>query len=168
MKATPDMTKQERRQLMGPDRHYLHMAAICTGRTTRMMEEAIRQAKEGRAVYVLCATMDHAKTLEREWADRIDGLGIKIETPTSVGGWDWENMTPTHRVHQNCLFLVDTWVIEKHFSRMLNMLHRWDPDQTPAEKELADKLHLAETYIPEESWETYLNAWSTISEEKDK
>lgn len=97
-----------------------------SGRTHRMMLEAINLAQNGRAVYVVCHTMAHANYLHREWADKTQGLGIKFETTETLGpSWSWETMKSLG-MHPNCVVLVDNWAIEGRFSAMLEMLTRWD------------------------------------------
>lgn len=99
------------------------------GRTTRMLQEAIEKARSGRAVYVLSANSTHAQQLElrcSELCSQYKLLGIKFETPESLGsGFDWRYMR-LPGAHPNCLLLVDHFAIEQHFFEMLKMLHSYD------------------------------------------
>lgn len=95
-----------------------------------MLLEAARLALAGRAVYVITATREHAKQLESQVAG-LWPLGIKFETPDSVENFCWRTMSLTG-AHPNCVVLVDHFAIESHFAEMLDMLHRFDPDQPKA------------------------------------
>lgn len=92
-----------------------------TGRTSRMLEEARRQVRKGRAVYVLCATLSHAQHL----ANDPDNEFIKFETSQSLANFDWSTMI-MRGAHPNCLVFVDHWAIESRYRAVLEMLHRWD------------------------------------------
>ena len=96
-----------------------------TGRTTRLLDDAIKQAEDGKAVYVVTSTMAHSKQLKETMGkDKAENLGIKFETTTSVN-FDWGHMRVLGS-HPNCVFLVDHSAIEQTFSPMLEMLHRYD------------------------------------------
>ena len=94
-----------------------------TGRTTRMLEDARRLANEGAAVYVVFDTVDQAFCSITENDRR---LGIKGETPETLGNFDFDTLRPKG-AWPNCVVLVDHWVIEKRFAPLLEMLHRYDP-----------------------------------------
>ena len=96
-----------------------------TGRTTRMLAEAKELAKSGRAVYIIAATQAHARDMEVMAGDEMRDLGIKIEVPSSLGNFDWEQMR-LWGSHPNCVVLVDHHVIESRYASLLRMLHRWD------------------------------------------
>jgi hypothetical protein len=103
---------------------------IQTGRTTRMLTEAFKLAKEGKAVYVIAANHGHIFQMER-MADRLFGageastLGVKFETPASLPSFDFRTMQ-LKGAHPNCRVFVDHWAIESEYARMLNELHRFD------------------------------------------
>lgn len=65
----------------------LYSGEKCTGRTTRMLEEARALAHEGYAVYVLCATQNHAKMLKDVYPD-LDALGVKFENGHEIPQFD--------------------------------------------------------------------------------
>lgn len=97
-----------------------------TGRTHRMLEHAEFEAENGRAVYVICADMRHADILKKRFGvEKAQRLGIKFETPESLGHFDWSNMRLPGE-HPNCVLLADHYAIEFHFGAMLEMLHRYD------------------------------------------
>ena len=101
-----------------------------TGRTTRMLTEAFKLAKEGKAVYVLAANHEHMYYMERV-ADRLFGsgeasrLGVKFETPASLTTFDFQTMR-LKGAHPNCRTLIDHWTIESEYAIMLKELHRYD------------------------------------------
>jgi len=95
-----------------------------TGRTTRMVRQAIEAASSGRAVYILAERHIHAYI-----ADLIPNrqeLGIKIETPGDLH-FDWTHMVATS-AHPNCLFFVDHYTIEQRYARLLAEYHAYDEE----------------------------------------
>jgi hypothetical protein len=104
------------------------MSKRMTGRTTRMMQEAVRLAKSGRAVYVVFASLSHGVGvvlgMSKDGVD-VHQLGIKIETPETLTNLDWDTMT-LKRAHPNCVLLVDHYVIERKMACALAMMTRFD------------------------------------------
>mgnify|MGYP001611953353 CR=1 FL=1 len=111
-----------------------------TGRTTRMLEDAIRLAREGRAVYVVVAYEAHVQHVhaaltrmlaEPRNADIQNNHGIKIETPIAIG-MDWATLT-VRSMHLNCRVLIDPHAIERQFGSILNAWIKYDePTQAPS------------------------------------
>jgi hypothetical protein len=101
-----------------------------TGRTTRMLQEAIRLSNKGHAVYVVGADSRHAKLLQIALDTLSPPLdhGIKFEDAERFPSLDWNTMRML-RAHPNCRVLVDHWVIESRYAAMLEMLHRFDPTE---------------------------------------
>lgn len=93
-----------------------------------MLEEAASLAEEGKAVYVMCNDMVHAEILHDKLDKDWDKLGVKFETPLTVPGFDWKRMT-IEGAHPNVVVLVDHYTIESRFRHMLDMLHRYDPEE---------------------------------------
>lgn len=94
-----------------------------TGRTTRLLDEAIRLANEGRAVYVIAR---QATMLQEEINKRLPNSGIKCEESIPYG-FSW----PAMRVigsHPNCVWLIDHYAIEsdRQFAAMFEMMMRFD------------------------------------------
>lgn len=94
-----------------------------TGRTTRLVEQACREAYAGRAVYLLVPGHDQVRWMEdfvnRTWAKMVNEArphGIKVENMRHWDDhrlWDWAEMQPMPRNHHsNCLFLVDHTAVE--------------------------------------------------------
>lgn len=117
------------------------------GRTTRLLEDAIRLAKEGRAVYIVAANNDHILTLLDMFDDLSElsaqELGVKFETASSLSTFDLFEMR-LKNAHSNCVVLVDHFAIETRFQKVLEMLHRYDPKNPSAEIEvdrLQDRLN---------------------------
>lgn len=101
-----------------------------TGRTTRMLQEAIKLSEQGRAVYVVAVSHPHAARLQHvldEMAGRANH-GIKVETAQALG-FSWEQLR-VPGAHDNCVFLIDHGAIEWQFSRVLAELHRFDQPTT--------------------------------------
>lgn len=104
-----------------------------TGRTTRMVNAAIKAAQAGRAVYIVAAT-DHERKyieciIERLGFDRYR-LGIKVEHP-APHNLEWKIMK-LRGAHPNCEVFVDHHAIEVQFRQVLNELHRYDEVSPPA------------------------------------
>lgn len=104
-----------------------------TGRTTRMLEEAIRLSSEGRAVYV----MIHTRTAEAEFKHRaamicerkgIEVPAIKFETWESLGGNRGVDLTQQKMfgAHPNCCLFIDHHFYQHHFEHILAGFHQWD------------------------------------------
>lgn len=98
-----------------------------SGRTTRMLKEALRLNSKGYAVYVVGATAAHARDLERSLfnLNPSEGHGIKFESAESQLEFDWRLMRRPGSA-PNARFLVDHWAIEYRYADMLEMLHRFD------------------------------------------
>lgn len=100
-----------------------------TGRTTRMLQEAISFAKQGRAVYVIAGSADHRNQLEKRISDLCYGLtnlGIKVEYP-APHNFDWDYLR-LKGAHPNCVVLIDHHTIERRYAAILHELHRYDPN----------------------------------------
>ena len=98
-----------------------------TGRTTRLLIDAIKYARDGEAVYVIAANrreQGRLIVLLQDMTNDLDALGIKVETPMSVD-LDWDSFT-LRGAHPNCRVLVDHFTIEHWFSTLLSQLHRYD------------------------------------------
>ncbi len=97
-----------------------------TGRTTRLVLDAIEIAAKENAVYIVTANQREVERFEKLLGlERMQRLGIKVETPETLGGWSWERMR-VEGAHDNCAFLVDHFAIESRFAAMLRELHRYD------------------------------------------
>ena len=111
-----------------------------SGRTTRMVKHAIQLAEQGRAVYIMVARATAIHAVESIPVDgipfrdfnRSSGLGLQIETPETLANFNWETLS-LRGAHPNCVVLVDHFLIEATFHKMLTMLHQYDaPSTTPA------------------------------------
>ena len=114
--AEPELQRQGKETLRG------------SGRTTRMLEHAAELAKEGRAVYVVLASEGHRKIVEKMFKSMHgeDTLGVKFEVADMLPELDWNTLT-FRGAHPNTVVLVDHFVIERRYSHILDMLHRYDP-----------------------------------------
>jgi hypothetical protein len=96
-----------------------------TGRTTRMLDEAKKLAKDGRAVYVVADSKQQAYYIRKMAGEDGEKLGIKFESIGGLSNFDWDTMR-TRGSHPNCVFLLDHFVIEARFSPIIEALHRYD------------------------------------------
>ena len=113
---------------------------VKTGRTTRMLLDALRLCHDGQAVYVVAANIADSARLNRmldtlgRTEDEKDGPAfVKVETGWSLGNLNWETLTLVG-AYPNCVVLMDHYAIETHFSRMLEMLTRYDLPVTKEDK----------------------------------
>lgn len=97
-----------------------------TGRTTRMVEQALELAQRGHAVYLLIPRAMHPHWWRRicdVWADRNGGLrghGIQLEAPDSPAfsfDFDWQSLRIRH-AHPNTVVLVDHAFVEQRIERL--------------------------------------------------
>ena len=106
-----------------------------TGRTTNLLEHALRLDAAGRAVYIQCgnhAGVDHIremlKRISLEKYDRLPSSSIKLET--------WDSMEIMFDVrsgnyiipgaHPRCRLLIDHFAIHLGYSGVLERFHRYD------------------------------------------
>ena len=113
-----------------------------TGRTTRMLEQAIAKAHETGYVFVVADNENHAKQL-RQLCSEITGRpisGPKIYLTDSAGpgapqisidpveeAWDWETMS-VRGAYPNIPVFVDHHAIETRFGHILDEYHRYDAE----------------------------------------
>lgn len=101
-----------------------------SGRTTRMLQEAIQLSLARRAVYVVGLNAAHARVLAQrlEELNPPEGHGIQFGDANMIRTLDWYTLT-LDRAHPNCVVLVDHAVIEQRYRAVLRMLHRFDADE---------------------------------------
>lgn len=94
-----------------------------TGRTIRLVSEALLLAGQGRAVYVIAR---QAAALQKRIDKDVPGSGIKCEPQLPVG-FNWRTMR-VEGSHPNCVWLVDHYMIESDpvFMSMFEALTRFD------------------------------------------
>ncbi len=121
-----------------------------TGRTTRMLQEAIAEARLGKYVLVLVDHRNERNRLMLEIgglfapgeAEPQESYCIYVNTTTTrgkivfeawcdAGDFCWQKMRP-RALHPSVVVLVDHHTIEDRFRVMLNMLHRWDEPKAEA------------------------------------
>ncbi len=96
------------------------VSARRTGRTSRMLDEAKRLASDGVPVTVIASTQSHANVMRAQ----CHGFAIEFLSFGCVLNFDWQEMR--FRGDHETVVLVDHHVIERKFSRILEMLHRFD------------------------------------------
>lgn len=110
-----------------------------TGRSYRMMKEAVENAKNGRAVYVLLGNIQHKQyfeyLLQKVCADEgyiadSKRLGIKFETIQSLGGFSGVDLKNKRIIgsHTNCVLLVDHHFYAVHFGFAIQGFHNYDSE----------------------------------------
>lgn len=113
---------------------YIQVHARGSGRTTRMIEEALRKHEEGRAVYILMHDMRMKRELELlamricRMRGKVLSSLIKFETVESLGGInliDWKNRK-IHGAHPNCALIIDHHVWATHFGFAIEGYHEYD------------------------------------------
>ncbi|OFV82548.1 MAG: hypothetical protein A2Y78_11265 [Acidobacteria bacterium RBG_13_68_16] len=95
-----------------------------TGRTTRMLEHAKRLEAEGQVVYVLTASERQADALRAQLGPE---TSIQVTPLACVIRLRWDTLQ-IEGAPPNCVVLVDHYVIETRFGKMLEMLHAYDPE----------------------------------------
>ena len=107
-----------------------------TGRTTRMLKDAVRLANEGCTVYVVAQShletahmMGILNNIPNSYKVQNDNsrkiYKVKLETPETLGNFDLERCELIG-AHSNCKVLVDHHVIESRYPFMINMLRRYE------------------------------------------
>lgn len=98
-----------------------------TGRTTRMLDAAMASARDGRAVYVVAANHDHARTLSAIIKARGgDNLGIKFEPIGNFRELDLRTGKAQFAAHPNCAFFIDHYAVETAVAWALQEMTRFD------------------------------------------
>jgi hypothetical protein len=98
-----------------------------TGRTSRMIDEAICAAKTGKLVYIICDNIDQRKAVEKQIEKfiRSNTLRVRVCEPQHVGEINWETLTITGQSNNTIVF-IDHLVIENRLHTALEMLNRWN------------------------------------------
>lgn len=123
-----------------------------SGRTTRMLKEAIDLALSGRAVYVLCCDQRmHVRDIYKRLSSELrlsKELPIKFETWESLGqsNVDLKN-NRLMSAHPNCVLLVDHNFYAKHFAFVLQGYHRYDNEYSRHERGVSTAVS-----FPEMDW----------------
>ena len=85
-----------------------------TGRTTRLMGQAVSLAAQGRAVYIFAHNSQYAQRMQRDFEAQFPSVkSVKFDVLPE--GFNWRSMQPGGpRHHPNCVFLVDQCAVELH------------------------------------------------------
>jgi hypothetical protein len=94
-----------------------------SGRTSRLIAEAKKQAEAGKAVYVIAK---HWQQLQKQIDAEMPRSGIKCE-PDIPNNFDWQTLR-VRGSHPNCVWLIDHYWIEWNdtFAAMFAELTRFD------------------------------------------
>lgn len=106
-----------------------------SGRTTRLLESALKLALAGRAVYVIGNSDAHAICLRRQFltctGQDPGHHGIKFETPEELDNLDLLT-GKLRRAHPNAIALIDHHVFESRFAGVFRQMHAFDlPPESP-------------------------------------
>lgn len=103
-----------------------------TGRTTRMLLDAVEASKSGKEVYVLISNHDFLQKIfvlanEVGIKDYIKNSSIKIRVISSNHNddWDWDSYRLLGVGDETAVF-VDHIVIERKYEKILSELHKYD------------------------------------------
>lgn len=100
-----------------------------TGRTTRMIEEAKKLAKEGKQVYVIVNDPREGKALKERHKIPADAW-VVFTTFEDVPGYDYRRGVVPNSNPDRVAVLVDHYAIEMRFGAMMRLMHRYDKDAT--------------------------------------
>lgn len=109
-----------------------------TGRTTRMLKEALLLAEKGKTVYVICALHSNCGLFSRQVARDLKDAVLSEDGRVVLksGGricfmaqhnplWNWDAWR-VMGVGADAEILVDHYAIESRYSKALEELHRFD------------------------------------------
>lgn len=91
-----------------------------TGRTTRLIEEAKRLQQQGKPVVVVVATGRQVNEVRIKTGDTV--RVVHSQSPE----WDWNELR-LYGLPLETEYLIDHYVIEKKYAKILQALHRFDP-----------------------------------------
>lgn len=91
-----------------------------------MMEEAKRLASEGKSVAIIVGS-DVSKT---QMESDLSGTGVRVVLHRDPN-IDWERLAIKGWNSTNAITLIDHYAIEQKYSRLLEMLHRYDQPIPP-------------------------------------
>lgn len=150
--------------------HKLENSNRQSGRTTRMLVDALNSAMSGRTVYILCTkeSIGHTRKLAQnicEYKAISYPEGIKFETIESIGerNIDWFKRSLIH-AHPNCQLFIDHFVYTIKYGHILEGYHAYDREgpisfaemKLDSSKEIKPKIDLED--IEGEFWNQ--KAWN--------
>ena len=96
-----------------------------TGRTQRLIEEALRCESAGNAVIIVTESSAGADFIKKRIKDIRKDSKIEVCTPYDKSGFDWRTMS-FFGTHPETVVLIDHYTIEVKFHKILEILHRFD------------------------------------------
>ena len=94
-----------------------------TGRTNRMILQAMELAEEGKTVYILVASIIHKNSIVERLGNNYPN--IKVETFETLSDFDFRTME-LNGIYPDCVVLCDHYTIEKLYGPMLDELYAYD------------------------------------------
>ena len=95
-----------------------------------MLEEAKRLAAEGKRVCVMAANYSQSDNLFRRLVRFMETAQAKhkiIVESVCHDSWSWELMR-FRGLSEDTVYLFDHWAIEQRYAKILEELHRFDPE----------------------------------------
>ena len=97
-----------------------------TGRTTRMVKQALADVRAGYRTYVVMHN-DDAVNWAKSYFREAERQGVQFETVRTMGGFD--HITCTFlRAHEACRIHIDHHTIFTLYGNALEHFHRWDSE----------------------------------------
>jgi hypothetical protein len=115
-----------------------------------MLEEAKRLSTEGKRVCVMAANYrqsdDFRRMLFRGAAGAIPkNYEIKVES-VCHDSWSWGERR-VEGLHHDTVYLIDHWAIEQRYAKILEELHRFDPELVAREDSTSDRRLLLTFFV---------------------
>ena len=116
-----------------------------------MLEEAKRLSAEGKRVCVMAANYSQADGFRRILFDMYSRDGLKSLKPPKVesvlhDSWSWHEGRVTG-LHHDTVYLIDHWAIEQRYAKILEELHRFDPELVSREDSTSDRRLLLTFFV---------------------
>lgn len=165
----------------------MYKAAIRSGRTTRLINETIAEAKSGLHVMVICGTRLDTHRIASETKDKMDmqGVSLVFDMISAAGNITLKNSGSITFLSANCSEFdwnlafankpfkgfyhdklhIDHLAIEREYSKLLDELHRYDMIPTINNvKEVLNKNRTTDTCTCENCTKTIKEAGVKICE----
>lgn len=106
-----------------------------TGRTTRMIQAAVKAAINGSKVHIIVHSLREVDRIRRVLHDmHASALDISVSPPADPWWSDDDTLRP-RGVHPDAKVFIDHHAVRERYSNILDMYHRWDRWDVPPEEE---------------------------------
>lgn len=99
-----------------------------SGRTTRMLDHVNALVREGKFVYVVVATRQHAELLKCALVNVLASVRLKTITEMENVSFDWRNLYFPGQAKDSCI-VIDHYAAEvylRQYTRLYEMAHQFD------------------------------------------